>query len=118
MSLNTTNTKLALLGEDGKFYAVIKMGEENVGRSLEAANSNLMLSSAQVMKGHNYYTMLFGVKCNASVNFLSQLRNLRTTLFEMCLILSITSRYSSRRIRVNTINFKIKQDFFIKRILI
>ena len=39
MSLNSINTKLALLGEDGKFYAVIKMADESSTRSLETANS-------------------------------------------------------------------------------
>ena len=57
MSLNTANTKLALLGEVGKFYAVIKMGEETVGRSLESANSNSIPSLAQVKKEHRYYTI-------------------------------------------------------------
>ena len=59
MSLNTTNAKLALLGEDGKFYAVIKMSEETSSRSLETANSNSILSLAQVMKGHRYYTISY-----------------------------------------------------------
>ncbi len=57
MSFNTTNTKLALLGEDGKFYAVIKMGEETSGRSLETANSNSIPSLAQVKKERRYYTI-------------------------------------------------------------